>query len=87
MTDREPFDLGELAEEPHPQTARRLVADKAEEVRRDQIVAVELLLDRAILLGEVHRRTDRGDQHQIVGVARDADCDQRAIEAFRKMEV
>ena len=49
------LDLGELAEKPHPQAAGRLGSDKSEEVRRHQIVAVEFLLDRAILLGEVNR--------------------------------
>ena len=55
MTHGKTLDLGELAEEPHPQTAGGLGSDKSEEMRRHQIVAVEFLLDRAILLGEVDR--------------------------------
>jgi len=38
--------------------------------RRDQIVAVEFFLDRTILLGKIDGRGNRGDQHQIVGIAR-----------------
>jgi hypothetical protein len=38
--------------------------------RRDQIVAVEFFLDRTILLGKIDGRANRGDQHQIVGIAR-----------------
>src|SRR6185437_14585629 len=73
VTHRKTLDLGELAEESHPQAAGGFVADKAQKMRRDQNVAVELLLDRAILLGEVHRGADRGDQHQVVRIAREAD--------------
>lgn len=50
---RKPFHLGEIAEEPHPQTARRLVADIADEMRGNHVVAVELFIERAILLGEI----------------------------------
>ena len=75
MAHGEPLDLGELAEEAHPQAARGLVADESDEVRGDQVVAVELLLDRAILLGEIDGRANGGHQHQIVGIARDADGD------------
>ena len=73
MPHREPLDLGEFAEKPHPQATRRLSSDESDEVRRDQIVAVELFFDRAILLGKIDRGTDRGHQHEIVGIARDAD--------------
>ena len=72
-TDGEAFDLGKLAKKPHPKTGRGLIADKADEVRGDQIVAVELFLDRAILLGKVHGGANSGHQHQIVGIAGDAD--------------
>ncbi len=33
MAHGEPFDLGEVAEKAHPQAARRLVADEADEMR------------------------------------------------------
>ncbi len=75
VTHREPLDLGEIAEEPHPQAARRLVADEAYEMRGDHVVAVELLLEWTILLGEIDRRTDGGHQHEIAWIAREADGD------------
>ncbi|MHC2194911.1 hypothetical protein ACVJF1_007544 [Bradyrhizobium diazoefficiens] len=75
VSHREPLDLGEIAEEAHPQAARRLAADKADEMRGYHVVAVELLLERTILLGEIDRRADGGDQHEIVGIARKADGD------------
>jgi hypothetical protein len=53
-------------------------------VCRDQIVAVELLFDRAILLGEIDRRPDRRHQHQVVGVARDADRDRTRLGFHRR---
>src|SRR5216683_6863583 len=73
MADGEPLDLGELAKKPHPKAARRLGTDKPEEVRRHQVVSVEFFLDRTILLGQVDGRANGGDQHEIVGIARDAD--------------
>jgi hypothetical protein len=73
MADGETFDLGELAKKPHAKTGRGFSPDKSDEVSRDQIVAVELLFHRAILLGEVNGRANGGHQHEIVGIACDAD--------------
>src|SRR5882762_4501054 len=73
MPHGETLDFGKLAKKSHPKTGRGLAADKSDEVRRDQVVAVEFFLDRAILLGKVHGGANRGHQHQIVGVAGDAD--------------
>src|SRR5882724_4300989 len=75
MPHRQPLDLGELAEEADAQTSRRLAADIAEEVRGAEIVAVELFLDGAILLGEIDRGADRRHRHEIVGIAREANGD------------
>src|SRR5689334_1948712 len=72
MTYRKPLDLGELAEEANAHASGRFMADEAEEVRGDEIVAVELFLHRAILLGEIDGRADRGHQHEVVRIARDA---------------
>src|SRR5262249_10216286 len=82
MAHRKPLDLGEFAKEADAQAARRLVADIAKKVRRAEIVAVELLLDRAILLGEVDGGADRRHRHEIVGIAREANGD-RACGRFR----
>src|SRR5665213_1094325 len=71
MADGETHDLGEFAKKTHPKTGRRLLSDKSDEMRRDQVIAVELLFDRTILLGKVDRRANGGDQHEIVGIARD----------------
>jgi hypothetical protein len=72
MANGETFDLGELAKKPYPKATGGLAPDKADEVRRDQIVAIEFLFDRAILLGQVDRRANGCHQHEIVGIARDA---------------
>jgi hypothetical protein len=73
MANGETFNLCEFAKKTDPKAAGRLFPDKSDEVRRDQIVAIELFPDRAILLGEVNGGTDGGHQHQIAGIARDAD--------------
>src|SRR5260370_37706660 len=72
MTDGETLGLGELGKKPHPKTARRFLPDKSDEMRRDQIIAIEFFFDRAILLGQIDRRANGGDQHKIIGIARDA---------------
>ena len=54
MPDGEAFHFGEFAKKSHPKTTRRFGSDKSDEVRRDQIVAVEFFLDRTILLGQVN---------------------------------
>src|SRR5665213_3196031 len=73
MAHGEALDLGEFAKKTHPKTRRRLLSDKSDEVRRDQVVAIELLFDRTILFGKVDRRANGGDQHEVVGIARNAD--------------
>src|ERR1700687_4788013 len=83
MTDSESFDLGELAKKPHPKAARRFLSDKADEMRRDQIVSVKLLFDRAILLGQIDRRANGGDQREIIRVARDADRNRARVRVSR----
>jgi hypothetical protein len=75
MAHRQAFDLGKLTEKSHPKAARRLVPDESDEVRGNQIVAIELFFNRAVLLGEINGRTNRGHQHQVVGIPRDADRD------------
>src|SRR5258708_9062925 len=86
MTNREAFHLGELAKKSHPKAASRFGSDKSDEVRRNQIVAVEFFLDRAILLGKIDGRANRGDQHQIVGIARYPDRDRARVRIFRRWE-
>lgn len=83
MPDGETFDFGELAKKPHPKPSRRFGSDKSDEVRRDQIVAVEFFLDRTILFGEIDGRANGGDQHQIVGIARDPDRDRARVRVGR----
>src|SRR5262249_40165427 len=80
---REPLHFGEFAEEAHPQTACGLVADEADEVSRHKIVAVEFFLDWTVLLGEIDRRTDRGHEHEIIGIA----CDPNRYRARRTIGV
>src|SRR5215470_16692396 len=75
MAYREPLDLGEFAKEADAQAARRLAADIAEKMRGAEIVAVELLLDRAVLLGEIDGGADRRHRHEIVGIAGEANGD------------
>src|SRR5215468_7528024 len=75
MAHRKPLDLGEFAEEADAQAARRLAADIAEKMRGAEIVAVELLLDRAVLLGEIDGGADRRHRHEIVGIAGEANGD------------
>src|SRR5689334_18787528 len=87
MADRKSFDLGKLAEEAHAQAARRLLADEADEMRRDEIIAVELLLDRTILLGKIDRRADRSDQHQVVRIARNPNRDRARVWLGRRCDV
>ena len=86
MPDGETFDFGEFAEKSHPKATRRFGSDESDEVRRDQIVAVEFFLDRAILLGEIDGRANRGDQHQIVGIARNPDRDRARVRISRRWE-
>src|SRR5262249_54843647 len=52
VADGKPLDLGEIGEVANPQTADRLPADIAQEVARAEIVAVELLVIGAVLLGD-----------------------------------
>ena len=73
MADGEALDLGEFAKKSYPKATRRFSSDKSEEVSRDQVVAIEFFLDRAILLGKINSGTDGGHQHEVVGIARDAD--------------
>jgi hypothetical protein len=53
-------------------------------MRRHQIVAVEFFLDRAILLGQIDRGANGGDQHEIVGIARDADRNRARVRIGRQ---
>jgi hypothetical protein len=82
MADGETFDLGELAKEPHAKAGRGLTSDKSDEMRRDQIVAVEFLFDRTILFGKIDGGTDGGHQHQVVGIASDADRDRTLVDGI-----
>src|SRR6476646_2803965 len=75
MADGETFDFRKLTEKTHPETRRGLSSNEPDEMRADHIVAVELFVDRAVLLGKVDGRANGGDQHQVVGIARDADRD------------
>src|SRR5258708_7103928 len=84
MTDGETFDLGELAKKSHPEAARRFCSDKSDEMRRDQVVAVEFFLDRTILLGKINGRANGGDQHQIVGIACDPDRNRARVRFGRR---
>ena len=86
MPDGETFDFCEFAKKSHSKAARRFGADESDEVRRDQIVAVEFFLDRAILLGEIDGRANRGDQHQIVGIARNPDRNRARVRISRRWE-
>src|SRR6185437_10864208 len=52
VTNREPLELGETGEVADAQTADRLSSDIGEQMARTEIVAVEFLLIRAILLGD-----------------------------------
>lgn len=72
VTDGQPLNLGEVAEESDAQTSGRLVSDEADEVSRDKIVAVEFLIDWAVLLGEVDGAPNCRHQHEIVRVACEA---------------
>src|SRR5688572_29163191 len=67
------LDLGEIGEETEAQTARRLIADIAEQVRRRQIVTVELLLIRTFLLADIDGASQAGDAHEILERPRHSD--------------
>src|SRR5258705_342415 len=86
MPDGETFDFGELAKKSHPKATRRFGSDKTDEMRRNQIVAVELFLDRTILFREIDGRPDGGDQHQIVGIAREPDRNRARVGVVQRWE-
>src|ERR1700739_3777907 len=79
MTHRQSLDFGEFAKEAHAKASCGFRSDKSDEVGRDQIVSIELFFDRAILLGQIDGGTDRGYQHQVVGIACDADRNRTRI--------
>ena len=66
LTDREPLELDEVREEPRPDAGRRFRSRHADQMRRAKIVAVELLLIGADLIGHEHGGPNRRDLHQIL---------------------
>src|SRR3954454_14273518 len=73
MADGETFEFCKLAEKTHPDTRCGFRSDKPDEVCRDQVVSVELFVERTVLLGQIDRRANGGNQHQVIGIARNPD--------------
>src|SRR5260370_479479 len=84
MTDGKTVDLRKLAKKSHAKAGRGFGSNKSDEVRRDQIVSIEFLFDRTILLGEINGRANGGDQHEIVGIARDPDRNRALVQFGRR---
>ena len=75
LANGEALDLGEIGEEADAQTARRLIADVAEQMRRREIVSVEFLFIRTFLLADIDRASQTRDPHEILEGPRHRDCD------------
>ena len=65
------LDLGEAIEPAQPQAAHRLLANLGQKMRgAGEVVSVELLFVRAILLADVNQRTRHRDALHVIGRAR-----------------
>src|ERR1044071_6279605 len=79
---RETFEFCESGEAPNAQATDGLITGVAKKVDPDEIVTVELLMIRALLLTDVDRAANRGHAHQILECASDRDADHAAGTAF-----
>ncbi len=67
---RHPFDLCKTTEIADPKAANGLPLDPADHMRCAEIVAVELFIERAVLLCHINRGPHGGDAHHVVHGAR-----------------
>jgi hypothetical protein len=65
VPNREALDLGEIAKKSDTEASYGFLADEADEMRGNEIVAIEFLIHRTILLGKINRGSNRGHQHQV----------------------
>src|SRR5262245_2475885 len=70
LADSEAFDLGEIGEIANAQAAGRLVTDVTYQMRRCEVVAVEFLFVRTLLLADINGTPQTGDPHEIFERAR-----------------
>src|SRR5665213_904145 len=63
---RDPFEFRERPEITNAQTSNRAASAVGNEVRTREVVAVKLFVVWAILLAEIHRRSDRCGLHDVV---------------------
>src|SRR4029079_18453766 len=66
VADRQPFELGEIREVTNPHAADRLMSAVANQMGGGEIVAVELLLERAMLLAHVDGAADRDRARHLI---------------------
>src|ERR1700730_7920740 len=71
LSNRESLDLGEIGEITNAHAAGGLVADVTEKMRRREVVTVEFLLVRTLLLGDVNGGTNRHYPHKVFDGPRD----------------
>jgi hypothetical protein len=69
--DGQALQLGEAAEEAQPQAGSRLAVDPTQQMQAAEVVAVEFLVERTVLVAHVDDGADGGGAQEIVHRAHD----------------